>query len=248
MEELQRQLNLLKQENEELRQKTQLATHANAGELDEHQTTRTLGVHRVTPKLPLFWPDNPIVWFAQVEAQFALSGITQDATQYGYVASHLDARWAAEVQDILTNPPSEGRYICLKEELIRRLSLSEEKRVRQLLTEEELGERTPSQFLRHLRNLAGTTQVQDNLLRTLWLQRLPAAVQAILQVQLTLPLDEVAKLADRIIEVSSPSVPAGICAATSTPTNDPIASLTKQLQNLSQQVDALQLSSRCNHR
>uniref|UniRef100_A0A5S6R653 C2H2-type domain-containing protein n=1 Tax=Trichuris muris TaxID=70415 RepID=A0A5S6R653_TRIMR len=111
-------------------------------------------VHRVAAKLPPFWADRPALWFAQVEAQFTVAGITQEATKFAYVVSQLEGRYAAEVEDIITNPPARNAYSHLRNELIRRVSVSTEQRVRQVLTEEMLGERKPSQFLRHLRSFA----------------------------------------------------------------------------------------------
>jgi hypothetical protein len=106
------------------------------------------------------------VWFAQLEGQFALSSITQDATKFYYVISHLENKYAAEVEDVITNPPPTGRYEKIKAQLIRRLSLSEDQRVRQLLMHEKMGDRRPTQFLRHLRTLAGPSVLSD-FLRTL---------------------------------------------------------------------------------
>jgi hypothetical protein len=61
-------------------------------------------VNRVGIRLPPFWPEKPAVWFAQLEGQFALSNITQDATKFYYVISLLDNKYAAEVEDVITNP------------------------------------------------------------------------------------------------------------------------------------------------
>ncbi|KAH7941178.1 hypothetical protein HPB49_010676 [Dermacentor silvarum] len=133
---------------------------------------------RVAIKLPPCWVDSP-------EAQFSLARITQDRTRYDYVVAHLDARYANEVRDILANPPTSNLNEHLKTALIHRLSLSEEQN-RQLQSA-ELSERKPSQLLRHMRALAGNMQVQDSLLRALWLQRIPPHVQAILQAQASLP-------------------------------------------------------------
>ncbi|CAN7951546.1 unnamed protein product, partial [Ixodes pacificus] len=66
-------------------------------------------------------------------------------------------------RDILDNPPAANLYQHLKTELTRRLSLSEDQKVRQLIQSAELAERKPSQFLRHMRALAGNTQVHDFL-------------------------------------------------------------------------------------
>lgn len=73
-----------------------------------------------------------------------------DTTEFFYVVSHLDPRYATEVEDIIVNPPADGKYGRLKKELIKRVSESREKKVHQLLTHEELGKRKPSQFLRYL--------------------------------------------------------------------------------------------------
>ncbi|XP_031350436.1 uncharacterized protein LOC116176103 [Photinus pyralis] len=130
--------------------------------------------------------------------------VNRESTKYSYVISHLDERYANEVEDLITTPPADNPYTTLKTEIIRRLSVSEERRVRQLLVEEELCDRTPSQFLRHLRSLVGSTTGQDNLLRTIWMQRLPAHVQAMLQPQIGqtgLTTDTLAVTADKIIEI-----------------------------------------------
>ncbi|GFT44549.1 uncharacterized protein TNCV_2808041 [Trichonephila clavipes] len=90
-------------------------------------------VYRVSPKLPPFWADKPIVWFAQAESQFALAHITSDTTKFHYIIANLDSRYAAEVDDIIINTPTTRMYEKLKNQLINHLSLSEEQRVRKLL-------------------------------------------------------------------------------------------------------------------
>ncbi|GFQ65338.1 uncharacterized protein TNCT_172561, partial [Trichonephila clavata] len=107
----------------------------------------------ISPKLPPFWADKPAIWFAQAEAQFALAHIISDATKFHCIVANLDSRYAAEVDDIITNLPTTGMYEKLKKQLINCLSLSEMQRERKLLGREELGDRKPSQFLRHLRSL-----------------------------------------------------------------------------------------------
>ena len=35
-------------------------------------------------KVPAFWPDSAEAWFVQVEAQFALKGVTPSSTKFYY--------------------------------------------------------------------------------------------------------------------------------------------------------------------
>ncbi|XP_063241138.1 uncharacterized protein LOC134541555 [Bacillus rossius redtenbacheri] len=161
----------------------------------------TAAVDRVAVRIPPFWSADPEMWFAQVENQFAIAGITADSTKFHYVAGNLDSRYATEVRDILTQPPATGKYERLRTELVKRLSASQARKTKQLLETEEMGDRRPSQFLRHLRGLAGTA-IPDDLLRSLWLGRLPSPTQAILAMQTNASLDALADLADAIADTN----------------------------------------------
>jgi hypothetical protein len=74
--------------------------------------------------------------------------------------------------------------------------------VRQLLVH-EMGDRRPTQFLRQLRTLAGPS-VPTDFLRTLWTNRLPPNIQAIIATQAQVALDDVTQLANKIAEVTPP--------------------------------------------
>jgi hypothetical protein len=186
--------------------------------------------------VPPFWPEKPAVWFAQLEGQFALSNITQDATKFYYVISQIDNKYAADVEDVINNPPRTGRYGRIKAELIRRLSLSEEQRVRQLLMHKEMGDRRPTQFPRHLRTLAEPS-VPSDFLRTLWTNCLSPNIQAITATQAQVALDDVAQLADKIAEVTPPT-----CVARVSSSGFDINTLTTRIDELARQVAALSAS------
>lgn len=171
-------------------------------------------VCRVGVRVPPFNVVEPALWFAQIEAQFVLSKITSDETKFYYVAGQLEAQYASEVRDVIINPPAADKYIKIKTELIKRLSASQERRTRQLLLHEELGDRRPSQFLRHLQNLAGSAATND-FVKTLWTDRLPHNVQTIVASQIDLPIDKLADLADRVYELAPPTPRAPQVASTS---------------------------------
>lgn len=226
MDNLQQQLLDLQQQIEEMKQQPTATT----------QVCQATEVNKVSVQLPSFWKQNSSLWFAQAEAQFSIANITSESTKYSYVVSKLDEHFAHEVQDILTNTPVHNPYTTLKNELIKRLSLSQGQRIKQILMEEELGDRKPSQFLRHLRSLAGTGPVKDDLLRTIWAQRLPTYVQAILQTQPeTISLDNLASIADKVIEVH-PISANDVNAISPSYSFDKI---TSAIQDLQQQIEDL---------
>lgn len=195
-------------------------------------------VFKVGVRIPPFWPEKPAIWFAQIEGQFQISGITADATKFFYVIGQLDQQYAGEVEDIITNPPPTDKYERLKTELIKRLSASRERKVKQLLVHEELGDRKPSQFLRHLQHLAGPG-IPEDFLRTIWTSRLPSSTQTIIASQASTSLEGLADLADRIHDVvpSSPQV-AAMSSATAT-SNSVLDSLVQQVAALTRTVEAL---------
>lgn len=182
-------------------------------------------------RLPPFWPDRPGLWFAQAEAQFNLASVTSETTKFNYVVSQLEYRHAAEVEDIIISPPANEPYTTLKAELVRRLSSSRDQRVRQLLTHEEMGDRKPSQFLRHLKSLA--PDVPDDFLRSIWTSRLPPHIQTVLAGQAEGNLDAASQLADRIAEVAPLPTTAAIAQAPDT------TGLLQKIEDLSRQVAAL---------
>jgi hypothetical protein len=57
------------------------------------------------------------------------------------------------VKDIITSPPQQDPYSKLRTKMLKRLSQSREQCAHRILTLEEMDDRKPSQFLRHLRSL-----------------------------------------------------------------------------------------------
>jgi hypothetical protein len=127
----------------------------------EQPPDSTFTIKHVVIRVPYFWPKKPAAWFAQLKGQFVLSNITKNATKFYYVISQLDNTHGAGGCNIQPQPT--GRYDRIKAELIRRLSLSDEQCVRQLLMHEEVGDLRMTHFLRHLRTLAWSTVPSDFL-------------------------------------------------------------------------------------
>lgn len=187
-------------------------------------------------RCPPFCPEEPELWFAQLESQFILSKITSDNTKFYYVSTQLETKYALQVKDVITNPPPANKFEKLKSELIRRRSASQEKRIQQLLIHEELGDRMPSQFLRHLQSLAGSSGTSD-LIKSIWTNRLPVNIQTVIASQIAdLQIEKLAEIADRVFEIA-PTTPQ--VASTSATANPAHSELEKQVSALTKQVEAL---------
>lgn len=210
----------------------------NAGRSSHDRTE----VYKVGVRVPPFWPEEPEIWFAQVEGQFAISGITSDLTKFNYVISQLDNKFSREVKDVIISPPPTDKYGKLKAELIKRLSASNEKKLHQLLMHEELGDRKPSQFLRHLKGLAGVV-VNDDFLKTIWTSRLPHGVQTVLAGQpSTSTIDDLADLADRVHDLAT-STPRVAAVSEAVPSSV-LGELKKEIAELRRQMQSLVSSDR----
>lgn len=189
-------------------------------------------------KITTFWRARPKLWFVSLESEFAAFKIRADEAKYRVIVRHLDEQTMLAVADILEQPPGLNKYDTLKNALIERFSDSVEKQMRILLSEMELGDKKPSILFREMRALAGTN-ISDNLLRTLWLQRLPARVQEVLVVLDEVKLDKLALCADKAVDCASASTAA---AATHTEAEGELHQLKQQIHELTQAVAKISTS------
>ena len=159
-------------------------------------------------KIPPFWPADPQIWFAQVEAQFSTRGITAQKTKFDHIVASLAPEFAQEVRDLILTPPNTTPYDVLKEQLITRTAASEQRRLQQLFNTEDLGDRKPTQMLRRMQQLLGEKagDIDASFLRELFLQRLPSNVRMVLASTDTTNLEKMAQIADKIMEVATPPI------------------------------------------
>lgn len=203
-------------------------------------TNSTANVSAVSVKLPAFWPKLPVEWFLQVEALFSTRGITSQRTRYDHVLSVLPCEVITTVLDILQNHTAAitDPYDRLKAALLGRLVKSENRRIEELLNGTPMGDRTPSEYYRHLCALAGTsTSVNENLLIKLWLRNLPALVQTAVTASGRTEAIDMAKVADEVYEVYERQA-----KFTPLSSNAGISELVAQNQQLLAEVAALKKS------
>lgn len=169
-------------------------TNTNTSSSFEPPQIQRLGLH-----LPEFKRADPELWFALADRAFCAANITSETTKFAHAVSHLGTQFGSEVRDIILNPPNSNPYTVLRDELIKRLGDTQASKTKKLIEDEAIGDQRPSQFMRRLRNLGGSSVTED-LIKTLWISRLPALVQAILAAHKNLNLDTLAELADSIFD------------------------------------------------
>ena len=207
---------------------------------DDAHHDEPIRVSAVKLKLPPFWPADPQVWFAQVEAQFTTRGITTQKTKFDYVVASLAPEFATEVRDLILQPPETNPYDRLKEQLIKRTAASEQRRLQQLFNAEELGDRKPTQLLRRMQQLLGdkATNTDAAFMRELFLQRLPSNVRMVLaSTSDTGNIEDLAQLADKVMEVAVPSV-------VSITTSTELQQLRQEVTDLKGMLQSLKLTQR----
>ncbi|GBN45069.1 hypothetical protein AVEN_15069-1 [Araneus ventricosus] len=198
-------------------------------------------VSRTAVKVPPFWRKKPTIWFSQLESQFITSGIVQDSTKYHTVVASVETEILSQVSDIITSPPNNDMYKTLKERLINIFSDSEERRLKKLLQDVELGDKRPSILLRQMQDLAGN-RVGDELFRSSWFQRLPTQMQVILTTSSD-DLNKLSIMADKIADVTSGGEIYSNRVKTEVPEtsipNDCISNLQGQIGELSLKIDRM---------
>ena len=174
---------------------------------------------------------------ASVYKGINLRGREAYTTVPNMVVAALAPYYATEVRDLLLEPPEEEPYTKLKDALIARTQKSEQMGLRELLSNEELGDQEPSKLLRRMQQLLGDKQLDGSLQRELFVSRLPTTVRLILaSAPGTASLEDLAKMADKVVESTKPLAIQTVQAATPDPA---IADLRQELSTLTAAVQAL---------
>lgn len=200
---------------------------------ESRSTDGSMELHKVSVKMPPFWVDKPDIWFFQVEAQFKISGISSEDTKFNYLVSQLDPKYVENIWDIISST-SETKYSDSKSRLLNLFKESENTRIQRLITGIELGDMKPSQLLQKLKSIA-TSDVSENLIKTLWLGKLPESIKNILIVS-NENIDSLSVMADKINDISPKSE---ICSTSNTQgyTNE----LLDRIKNLEHQIAELNM-------
>jgi hypothetical protein len=156
------------------------------------------GAITISARVAEFWPDEPSLWFAQLEAVLAPQKAS-DESKYNFLITKLGKQQITQVADIIFTPPTTDKYKTLKRRLLEVYEVSATTKLHQLLGELELGDLKPSQLLRKMKGLA-TTKLPEDTLKILWMGRLPTSISSVLSVFEEIDLEKLATSADRLAE------------------------------------------------
>ena len=132
-------------------------------------------VNSVSIKLLPFYTDQPELWFAHAEAQFALRrpAVTDQLTRFYHVVSQLPMSVSTEMKAQITTPDAASAYDDLKSCLIKGFKPTKWQQAEFLVNHPVISDRRPSQML---------AQLPDGddpgvLFQFLFLSRLPADIR-----------------------------------------------------------------------
>ncbi|BHF73748.1 hypothetical protein SprV_0401683100 [Sparganum proliferum] len=210
-------------------------------------------LHAINFTLPEFWQHAPEFYFIRIESAFYSANVTKELAKYHKLVEVLPASVISQVQSLVANPPADAPYSALKAEILRLNSVSDRQRYHQLIKEESLGDRKPSNLLRRMRSLLGDMQVDDKFVKEMFLERLPADVQTILASgSQDLTVSQLAEMADRMIEVQRFQSPSVAQISSSSSVNDhlvkQVSAMADEMASLKIQLARLTSSCSCSRR
>lgn len=149
--------------------------------------------------LPRFAENNINEYFTRLGHWFNASRVTSDAQKYSVVMASIPVERTNEVEAIAETAPEHGKYEFMKRRIIAYFADSQQKRLREALSDMQLGDMKPSQFYNKLKRLAGDSLTETALIE-LWAAQLPEMAHATVVQMKNSPLEDRLAAADALIE------------------------------------------------
>lgn len=188
---------------------------------------------------PIFYEEDINIWLLQLDLYFARGGISTQREKFQVAASQIPAHILRDYADLLRSD-DEHVYDQFVSALQTRSGRSTSIQLNQILATQQIGDRRPSQFLRHLQDIAcncgGVQDGDAEIIRQIFLNAIPKDILPILQsFPSSTPLAQLAEACDRITALTTSST-VSVNAVTK---DDRIATLEKRVSELTKQVSAL---------
>ena len=133
-------------------------------------------------------------------------------------------------------------YTAIKDALKKRVCPSKRQQLQQLLHLEELGDRKPSQLLRHMLKLRGGMITEAD---GIFLQKLPTHIRTVLAIHKAESHGNLADLADNMAEMQGPQQPVQVCAVQQKESSD-MSEIRAELKKIWQEIQCQKQGSYSN--
>ena len=148
---------------------------------------------------------NESTWFLQLESIFQISKITSEQTKFLHLVSNIPTNTLKKFENYLSNESS-SPYTDLKKAMINDKKQPKSRTFEKLI-ELTLGERSPSSLLREMKSLLqeieNQTTIPEGFLKEAFLHAIPESIRHHLVNYESQTLEEIAKKADRHVELSN---------------------------------------------
>ena len=131
-------------------------------------------------KLPAFWPNNIISWFAMVEGQFALRGINDELIRYYNVLTALPEATVNFVADFVEAPLPADPYTQLRARLLAAHQLTDYQKVEFIKKMPSLGAQKPSELFAEMLRVCPRGQEGNIFFIHEFISRLPKDLRLML--------------------------------------------------------------------
>lgn len=147
-------------------------------------------------KLPDYWSHAPAAWFAFIEAKFRRARLNDEAAMFDEAAAALSEDAIMLSLDLLETPPAVEPYYSLKRRLLRMHQLTPLQKMAKLHALPPMGDRTPSQLLASMIELAPPGEEDNIFMKYLFLERLPDEIRILLGNEIGESIRDLAEIAD----------------------------------------------------
>ena len=164
-------------------------------------------------RLPDFWPNNPVLWFARAEFNFEVAGVITERERFMHAANALSYDALTLVADLVTQPPAQQPYQRLKERLLISHQLTVVQMAEKIYEMPDLGDRRPSQLLAAMMEFCPEGETNTAFFRAAFLRRLPRDIRVLLVDEVRGDLKDMAVRADELFQHHRPSLVAAVDTA-----------------------------------
>ncbi|XP_018023935.1 uncharacterized protein LOC108679734 [Hyalella azteca] len=150
--------------------------------------------------LPPFTGSSVEQWLKLCNFAFNAYSVNNIDQKCYLVLLALPMELQCELANLIVDAPNvEDKFELLSDNLIKLTYVPESTRMKSLLNHTSMGDKTPSEYLRHLRQVAGTSQDKDSpLLRTIFSEEVFSFIRTVVAHMTVQSLDCLAETADNI--------------------------------------------------